>query len=317
VTRLIRDSDARRLITFPEAVDVVAGGVRAAAGAPAERSTAQLESGWMRIMSGALPAEDVLGFKAFHLIPGAGVRYLISLYRLSDGEPLALIDGNYVTVARTSAAAAAAARKVFGEREIDVGIIGTGTLARDGLRALASVCRLRRARAFSRNPANRGSYASELSAELDLELTPVETPAEAAGGASMMLCATQTHGRVALTAADAGAVRYVSSVSSTLPIQRELDEHVIAAADLVVIDTDDALHEAGDLLAAAAIGLDRARVVRLADFLGDQKLSADQTVVYKSIGSVEQDLALATDLWRRAERGGRGEVIAAIQDRRS
>ncbi len=317
MTRLLRDGDVRRLVTFPEAVDVVADGVIAAAGAVAERSTAHLEPGWMRIMSGALPAQDVLGFKAFHLIPGAGVRYLISLYRLSDGEPLALIDGNYVTVARTSAAAAAAARKFFGDEEVDVGIIGTGTLARDGLRALASVCRLRRARAFSRNPANRDSYVSELGSELDLELTAVDTPARAAQGADMMLCATQTHGVVALTAADAGPVRYVSSVSSTLPVQRELDEHVIVAADLVVIDTDHALHEAGDLLAAEAIGLDAGRVVRLADFLVDGPVGGDPVVVYKSIGSVEQDLALAADLWRRADRDGAGEMIEAIQDLRS
>lgn len=296
---------------------MVAEGVIAAAGTVAERSTAHLEPGWMRIMSGALPAQDVLGFKAFHLIPGAGVRYLISLYRLSNGEPLALIDGNYVTVARTSAAAAAAARKFFGDDEVHVGIIGTGTLARDGLRALASVCRLGRARVFSRNSANRDSYVSELGAELDLELTAVETPARAAEEADMMLCATQTHGVVALTAADAGPVRYVSSVSSTLPVQRELDEHVIVAADLVVIDTEDALHEAGDLLAAEAIGLDPGRVVRLADFLVDGPIPGDPTVVYKSIGSVEQDLALASDLWRRAELAGVGEMIKAIQDLRS
>lgn len=264
-------------------------------------------------MSGTLPDQDVLGFKAFHLIPGAGVRYLVALYRLSDGASLALLDGNYLTVARTSAAAAAAASKFFGSDELDVGIIGSGTLARDGLRALASVCRIRRACVYSRSAENRERYVEELGRELDLELRAVESPAAAGEGANMILAATQTGGVVALAAADLDAPRYISSVSSTLPIQRELDEHVIASAARVLIDTPDALHESGDLLAAEGVGLDHARVTLLADFLLQPADGGATPVVYKSIGSVEQDLALAVETWREAERREIGETIDPIE----
>jgi alanine dehydrogenase len=314
VTLLLRDRDVRSLVSFPEAVEVVARGVvDAASDATAERSTARFGAGWLRIMSGTLPGEGLLGFKAFHLIPGAGVRYLISLYRLSDGEPLALIDGNYVTVARTSAAAAAAAARFFGDQELTLGIVGSGTLARDGLRALASVCRIRSARVYSRAAENRERYASELAGELGIELEGAESPGAAAAGADMVLCATQTHGVVALNAEDVPeTARYVSSVSSTLPAQRELDERAIAAAGTVVIDTPDALEESGDLLAAAEAGLDRERVLLLADHLAGSGPPAATPVVYKSIGSVEQDLALAGAVLREAERRGAGQRIDPI-----
>lgn len=317
MTRLLRDHDVRSLVTFPEAVEVVSRGVvAAAANGAAERSTARLRGGWLRIVSGAVPGLDLMGFKAFHLVPGAGVRYLLALYRLSDGEPLALIDANYITVARTSAAAAAAAAKFFDEERIVAAIVGTGTLARDGLRALASVCEISSARVYSRSPVNRARYCAELGEELGIDLVPARSAATAVGNADMVLCATQTGGTVAVTEADAGSARYVSSVSSTLPDQRELDERVIAAAGLIVIDTPDALGESGDLLAARAAGLDDRRVTMLADYLAGRVHAGGGRVVYKSIGSVEQDLALAGAAWQAAERRGAGETIDPIEQPR-
>lgn len=132
----------------------------------------------------------------------------------------------------------------------------------------------------------------------------------------MLLCATQTDGVVALLADNIGPTRFISSVSSTLPIQRELDEHAIAAAGLVVIDTPDALRESGDLIAAGELGLDQRRVVLLADFLARGLDTDSSSVVYKSIGSIEQDLALAVATWKEAERCGIGEIIEPLEQPR-
>lgn len=319
MTRVLRDADVRALAGFPYAVEMVAQGVVGAArsGAAAERSIARFGSGWLRIMSGTLPEEDVLGFKAFHLIPGAGVHYLCALYRLSTGEPLALVDANQLTVTRTSAAAAAAAHHHVGDAPIDVGVIGAGLQARDGLRALASVCTVKSVRVHSPRPASREAYAHELADELGVPVEPAAATARATADADLVLCATQTAGEVALRDADAGPARYISSVSSTLPVQRELDEAAIVRADRVIVDTRDALEEAGDLLAARDAGLDDARVQLLSEHLaGSHRASAEDLVVYKSIGSVEQDLALAAAVWRAAEEQDRGEVIEPIERRK-
>ena len=314
MTLLLRDREVRSLAMFPEAVEVVASGVVSAAqSAATERSIVRFRSGWLRIMSGTLPEYDVFGFKAFHLVPGEGVRYLIALYRLKDGEPLALIDGNYVTIARTSAAAAAAAARYFGDEPFRLGIVGTGTLARDGLRALASVCRIESARVYSRSAGNRERYASELAGQVGIEIKPADAVAAATAGADMVLCATQTDGTVAVEAADVRAARYISSVSSTLPGQRELDGHAIASAGLVVIDTPDALRESGDLLAAADAGLSEERVMLLSVFLSEAAAPAAPPIVYKSIGSVEQDLALAHALWKAAEQRAVGQHVDPVE----
>jgi ornithine cyclodeaminase len=175
------------------------------------------------------------------------------------------------------------------------------------------VCRIESARVYSRSSANREAFAAELGPELGVELRPAESAASATAAADMVLCATQTGGEVALTASEAGPALYISSVSSTLPMQRELDGPVIASAGIVVIDTPDTLRESGDLLAAVESGLDPNRAVLLSDFLSDPAADARPPVVYKSIGSVEQDLALATAVFAEAQRRGVGDRVDPVE----
>src|SRR5207253_3197222 len=123
---------------------------------------------------------------------------------------------------RTSAAAAAAARRHWGPEPIRLGVIGSGLQARDGLRSLAAVCSVTAVRVYSPRSQRRESFAAELSSELGLRIDPTASPREAAEGADMVMCATQTDGTVALHAEDIDDPSFMSSVSSTLPVQREL-----------------------------------------------------------------------------------------------
>jgi alanine dehydrogenase len=315
MTLLLRGEDVRASISFPRAVEVVGAGVTAAVSDPGValgRSTIRFEGGWLRMMGGALPGSDIVGFKAFHMTPGGKVRYLCALYRMSSGEPLALVDANELTVVRTSAAAAAAAARYWGDERFALGVIGTGLQARDGLRALASVCGIDSVRVFSPRESSRRSFVHDLGEELALEVEAVDSAAAAAKGAGMVLCATQTQGAVAFRTEDADDHRYISSVSSTLPDQRELDERLIAAADVLVVDTLEALEESGDLLAAAKAGLHPERTALLGTYL-EQPPKASALTVYKSIGRVEQDLVLAAEVWRHAVEQGRGEDVAPIE----
>jgi alanine dehydrogenase len=319
--RLIRDADVRAVLDTGAAIDAVSAAVVEAGRTDAPRSRARIDlpaGGWQRLMTGALPESDLFGFKSFHLIRGGDIRYLCALYRLSTGEPLALLDGNQITAVRTSAAAAAAARAYWSAhrpgRPIRVGVAGSGALAQSGLRVLAAACDVASARVFSPREASRTAFAQALGAELGIDVEPVAGVAAAADGADMLLCATQTRGAVAVRAADLGeSVRYISSISSTLPVQRELDADVFAAVERVVIDTPDVLEESGDALAAAQDGtLDPGAVRQLWTFLEEGPGPPARTL-YKSIGSVEQDLGLAALLYRRCEEQGAGETIEPVE----
>jgi ornithine cyclodeaminase/alanine dehydrogenase-like protein (mu-crystallin family) len=317
--RLIRDAELETVLDAAEAIDAVSAAVIEAGRTGAPRSRARIAfpaGGWQRLMTGALPETDVFGFKSFHLIAGGDIRYLCALWRLSDGAPLALLDGSRVTSLRTSATAAAAARAFWAEQPIRVAVAGSGAFARGGLQLLAAACDVREARVFSPRRASRAAFAESLAPELGIPVEPVDSVAAATAGADMLLCATQTRGAVAVRADDLGPdVRYVSSISSTLPSQRELDADVFAAVDEVVVDCPDVLEESGDALAAAkARTLEADAVVQLWEFLErDQGVGPLRRTLYKSIGSVEQDLGLAAHALRACEARGLGELVEPIE----
>jgi alanine dehydrogenase len=316
--RLIRDHDARAVLDTPAAIDAVSAAVLEAGRTQAPRARTRIDlpaGGWLRLMTGALPETNVVGYKAFHLIKGSSISYLCALYRLSTGEPLALLDANLITALRTSASAAAAARVFWGDHPIRVGVVGSGTLARSGLRVLAAACVVTEAWVYSPREASRDAFVDALGPELGISVTAVEDAAAAGGQADMLLCATHTRGAVAVRAADIGdRARYVSSISSTLPVQRELDVDVFGTVERVVIDTPDVLEESGDVLAAAEAGtLDTGAVQELWSYLASGGEAHGARTLYKSIGSVEQDLGLAALIHRRCEERGIGQTIEAIE----
>ncbi len=61
------------------------------------RLNSNFEDGWMRILFAANHAAGYAATKAYHRVAGSGVRYIVTLYRLADGEPLALLDGRLIT----------------------------------------------------------------------------------------------------------------------------------------------------------------------------------------------------------------------------
>jgi alanine dehydrogenase len=310
MTLVLREGDLRRAVDPQGAVEAVAAGVREAASWPGQRINVPLPTGWIRLMGGCLPESDVLGFKAFHLVRGNGVRYLTALYRLSTGEPLALVDANALTVLRTSAAAAAAARAFWGDDEIRVGVVGSSVFARSGFETLRAVCRVREARVFSPTPRRREAFAADLGA------AAVAAPEELAPS-DMLLCCTASAGAVAVERATVGGAAYVSSVGSTMPAQRELDAQVVGDAAVVVVDSPQTLEESGDAIAAVEAGLlDESRVVPLAAFLTEPIRPEKGYVLYKSVGSVEQDLAVAAYAVERARALGLGEEIAEVESLR-
>jgi len=59
--------------------------------------------GWMRVMFAADYQAGYCATKAYHMIQGVGVRYVVSLYRLRDGELLAVLDGRRINSCLTLA----------------------------------------------------------------------------------------------------------------------------------------------------------------------------------------------------------------------
>src|SRR6267142_4212976 len=95
---------------------------------------------------------------------------------LSDGEngyPLAVMDSIEITIQRTGAATGVAAKHLARPDSKTATICGCGSQGRISLRALTKVLPIERAWAYDRDHSQALRFASELSAELRIDIEPV------------------------------------------------------------------------------------------------------------------------------------------------
>jgi len=83
------------------------------------------------------------------------LRSLVTLLDSQTGEPLAVLDGNWVTAKRTAGLSAVAAKRLARPDSASIGFIGCGVQARSHLEAFCDLFPLREIRAFGSGAANR------------------------------------------------------------------------------------------------------------------------------------------------------------------
>lgn len=252
--------------------------------------------GAMRMLFAADYAAGYCAMKAYHSIKGVGVRYVVSLYRLKDGELLALLDGQLITDLRTGGASGVIARKVSLPGPVSVGVLGSGNQARTQLESLAAVYDVKSVAVYSPTAANREAYAREMSAKLGISVTAVDSAEAAVRGRTVV--ATASNARTSepiLHGAWLDRCRLLCAVGNTRRQFAEIDVQCFRDAGLVVVDSLHALDEAGDLLRAIENGaLPESKRASLAQVVtGAVSVPNDGLVVFKSVGTALQDLALA------------------------
>ena len=312
-TRFLTDNDVGALADWPAAVQALAAAYARPipeAGVP-PRSMARGEGIWLRSLTAVVPG-GYMGCKLISASPRAGcASYLIALFDADTMALAGLIDGNQVTGLRTAATAAVAVDRIAPARPLRVAVLGSGFEARAQLQALAATRALDSVAVYSPNPASRAAFVAHFAPQ-GLAVRDAATPQQATEGADVIVCAARARGeQPVLHAGDVGPGATVVSIGSTLPEQRELDTGVLARAHCIVADMPhEVLHDTGDLLAAAAAGLDLAsRVHPLGDIVRGARAvrsAPADIVVYKSVGSALQDVVLAGMLLDRALAQGAG-----------
>lgn len=284
------------------------------------RMDVPLGAGFLRVMPAALGA--VSGLKVMTLTNGKGTRYLLLMYRRDSGELVAILDAEEVTRLRTAATTAVAGEMLRPGGTSVLGLVGTGFEATGHLITLARCWPLERVIVYSPSDVRRQAFAERMSARLRIEVEPVANAAEVCGGADTVLLATKaTEPVVDGKAFQPSAV--VLSIGSTRPDLRELDRDSLArTATLMVDDPRQVLRESGDIIDAVDSGvLGTERIVSMGSteaFLDHRaRPAADGTsgrdlLVFKSVGTALQDLALASALVEVAMADGRGRELGEL-----
>jgi ornithine cyclodeaminase/alanine dehydrogenase len=279
-------------------------------------------SGFFRVMPAVMNDSGLMGYKVFHGSVRKGVRYLIAVYDQQEERLLALMDAHYLTAARTGATTGIATKLLANPKAKTVAVIGSGLEARTNLQAVCAVRPVERVTVFSPNPERRARFAARMGPELGVEMRAVDSPAECVRGAEIVVVATNSFGRpdpIAYRGAWMEPGVLVDAIGSTSTFLRELDADTLQRAECIVVDSKVQVEEgSGDVKAALSEGkYDRVKVADLKEVLVGQaqgRTSAQQMVLFKSVGTAVQDVMAGFVVYQEAVRQGRGQDIGEFLD---
>jgi ornithine cyclodeaminase len=241
------------------------------------------------------------------------------------GALKALLDGRYITEARTAAVSAVSSRLLARKAAKSLAIIGSGVQAKSHLEALSRVHTFKQVTVWSPNKAHRDKFVSDClgsdprqvnclgsdprqSNRVVSGLTPDISAADHAGeavvGADVIVLVTSSPEPVI----ESGWVKpgaHVISVGACRPNQREVDPALTARAKFFVDSRNAALVESGDLVMGIQEG--RFGPDHIAGELGELvagtvegRTSDTQITIFKSLGMAVEDVTAAELAYRRA-----------------
>ena len=208
----------------------------------------------MRILFAADRQSGYYATKAYNLTEGVGVRYVVTLYRLKDGELLAVMDGRIITDLRTGAASGVAARKVpvsgpVYRRHHRIGAPGAHPVGKPRLGVPNRIGR----RVQSDRGEPRGLCPRDVGAARYSRFSRRFRGGGGARAESGRHREQQQRPRTGRAAASGcSGCRLLCAVGNTRPQFAEIDVRCFREASLVVMDSPLAMDEAGELRQALA-----------------------------------------------------------------
>jgi len=239
----------------------------------------------------------------------------IVLFDPDTGGLRAVLDGRYITEARTAAASAAATKHLARENARVLAVFGSGVQARSHIDALVRVRPVDEVRIWSRDPAHAERLIDEMRPEVGARLVCAPSAREAARDADVIALVTASREPVLKREWVADGT-HICAVGACRPDQREMDTALVRDARVFVDSRVGALAEAGDIVIPMTEGaIDATHIVaEIGDVCGGRaagRRSAAEITLFKSLGMAVEDVAAAHLAFERAsERGlGRGFVL--------
>ena len=270
-------------------------------------------------MPAFLPSSGALTTKLVSVFPGNTDRpthqAVICCFDPVSGAPLAVMDGTYVTAARTAAGSMLATRLVAREGARVVSVIGTGVQARSHARAAARLPGVQVVQIAGRDHTRAKALADDLLDE-GTAATALPSIEDAVRSADVVCAATHaaepvvrrewlrpgTHvNSVGYNTAGVGevdmdtmrdALVVVESRSAALASPPAGAVELARAMEVGAIEMDH-IHEIGEIAAGDRVG----------------RTHGDQLTLYKSVGVAVQDAAAAALIWDAARAGGVGTEV--------
>jgi ornithine cyclodeaminase/alanine dehydrogenase len=311
---LLSRSEVARLLTIPECIDAVEKMFELLGGeklpAPGILGI-KAKNGGLHIKAGLFPGErDYIVAKlntnfprnrAEHDLPT--IQGVIVVCDGEDGRPLAVLDSIDITVKRTAAASAVAAKYLARPDSSVATLCGCGQQAAAQLHALSATLPLKKIYAFDSDSAAAEQFAEIQTREFGIAIEPVSDLRSALRGSDVCVtCTTAT--KFFVRREDVRPGTFIAAVGADDSHKQEIDPALMASAK-VIADSLDQSCTIGDTHHAIAGGLMRKENVyaELAEIVVGRKtgrINANEITIFDSTGIALEDAVSAIAVYEKA-----------------
>ena len=330
---LLRNHELRGLMDISEYIDAVEAGYRelgSGAGAAFPRENLWIagekqddhRGGHLRPGSKAsfkfkgalLPGLGGAGLNAYTAGLPSGLETFMFLYDTDSGALAAVMEVLYFDWLKTAAVSAVASRYLAPPGSETLALIGAGRHARSQLYALTKVAAINRVQVFSRDESKRRAFCQRMSAELDIEVIPVDSPAAALRDADIVTTITTSPAPVFEGADLPDRPLHINAMGAHYPWVREIDEYTVVNSRVFVDEMAQGWAEEGEIIMPLQAGaIDKSHVVGDLGMLAAGKISGrapgTRWTLFLSGGTGVEDVAVATRLYQKALQKGVGTTF--------
>jgi alanine dehydrogenase len=313
-TLLLNRSDVRELLSLTECIDAVEKAFRWQGQGkifPPGILGIRTQSGGLHVKTACLTgAKTYIAAKLNTNFPQNHARFglptiqgVIVLYDAKNGLALAVLDSIEITIKRTAAATAVAAKYLARTNSSVATICGCGEQGHAQLRALSLTLPLKKVYAFDVDPNASLRLAAQLSGEFQIETEPVRSlPGAIQRSDVVVTCTPATEFFVQKENIATGT--FIAAVGADDSHKQEIDPSLMSSAK-VVADNLEQVCAIGDTHHAIAAGLMRkeniyADLSELVTARKPGRTSDDEIIIFDSTGVAIEDAAAATLVYEKA-----------------
>lgn len=318
-TLILTQGDLRRLVTRSDYLHAVEEGFRASAEGRASSPAplhVEADLGGLHGKAAFLQAERAyLAVKVNSNFPNNArrgdlptIQGALLLFDGTNGALLAIMDSIELTIMRTAAATALAARFLAREDARTLTICGCGAQARAQAAAVADGRRFERGFAWDADPGRARAFAADMTRDLGFPFEVARLLGDAAQASDVIItCTTAREPFLDETHVKPGA--FVAAVGADSPSKCEIAPSLMAQASVFADVTSQALTMGDSLHAALSPSDIRGELADLVSGSVIGRSGDDEIILFDSTGTAIEDVASAAMAYERAV----GTGVASIE----
>jgi len=238
-----------------------------------------------------------------------GLPYITSMILLIDpkiGNFRAVMDGAYITNMRTGAQTAVALKYLHPEKNLKLGLFGAGMQGHTQTMAIAELFHIDEVRVYDISPEAGRKYAEDMKDTVQGKIVIAKTPEEAATGADVVVCVTQSKDKYVKDA-------WIKPGGILFPMgsYQECEDACILNADRIVVDHIGQCLHRGALKELSEAGkiTEKSIYATIGEIVAGKKKgpgSSSERTLCIPIGTGAMDIAVASIALKKAEEKGIG-----------